>query len=514
MIAWETQVSRDIAIDQAKDMAHSINEMTLAGLTGMMITGTVGQRDVFLDQIKELAAVRDLRVIRGPAVVKQFGPGKGDEAQTRDDLERGALADGKPRIEIENSPTLGENLRIVYPALASPHYLGKNCMMCHIVPEHTPLGLVSMRISLAKTNESVDSFRNQCIVFAMLISLPLLLVVFLFIRRFVTRPLLSMEHGLAELAKGEGDLTRRLDAKNKDEIGRTAERFNQMLSTIADLVRQVSASAAAVSTSAHKLSASAANLSAGSSQQTGQSNKAAGAVDELAGHISDIADNAGQVHQRSDQSLERAEQGRKSLGELQHNIGQVEDTVKVMAQAESDLMSSTAAITDMTRQVREIADQTNLLALNASIEAARAGENGRGFAVVADEVRKLAEKSAISAKEIDTVTQALNQRSEMVRQTVVTSLDYLTSSRTSADHVAKVLDAANISAAEVRDGLKQIVSVTVQQQQISGAVSSNIDSIATSARDNDLAIQHAVAEASELEKLASRLHELVSRFHV
>ena len=40
----------------------------------MMITGTVAQRDVF-DQIKELSAVRDLRVLRGEAVSKAYGPG-------------------------------------------------------------------------------------------------------------------------------------------------------------------------------------------------------------------------------------------------------------------------------------------------------------------------------------------------------------------------------------------------------------------------------------------------------
>ena len=51
MIVWETRVNRDMAIEQAKDFAGTVNEMTMAGLTGMMITGTVAQRDVFLDQI-------------------------------------------------------------------------------------------------------------------------------------------------------------------------------------------------------------------------------------------------------------------------------------------------------------------------------------------------------------------------------------------------------------------------------------------------------------------------------
>ena len=53
MIAWETRVTRDMAIEQAKDFAATVNEMTMAGLTGMMITGTVAQREVFIDKIKE-----------------------------------------------------------------------------------------------------------------------------------------------------------------------------------------------------------------------------------------------------------------------------------------------------------------------------------------------------------------------------------------------------------------------------------------------------------------------------
>jgi HAMP domain-containing protein len=85
-----------------------------------------------------------------------------------------------------------------------------------------------MRISLEKPYASVAQFRNQSILFAVA-SLPLMLVVFLFIRRFVTRPLQAMAGGLAELAKGEGDLTRRLEVKHQDEIGKTAGLFNQML---------------------------------------------------------------------------------------------------------------------------------------------------------------------------------------------------------------------------------------------------------------------------------------------
>ncbi len=95
MIFWESHVNRQTAIGQAREFSLSMHEATMAGLTGMMLTGTVGQREIFLDQIKQLSIIRDLRVIRGENVSKLFGPGNAKDAGPTDDVERQVLASGK-----------------------------------------------------------------------------------------------------------------------------------------------------------------------------------------------------------------------------------------------------------------------------------------------------------------------------------------------------------------------------------------------------------------------------------
>ena len=126
-----------------------------------------------------------------------------------------------------------------------------------------------------------------------------MLIVFLFIRRFVIRPARRDVRRTGRTGKGEGDLTRRLKVASEDEIGRTASLFNRMLATVADLVRQVSSSAAEVSTSARDLSAEAQRVARGSRQQNDQSIEAAAAVEALGSNIGNIASSTESVHQLS-----------------------------------------------------------------------------------------------------------------------------------------------------------------------------------------------------------------------
>jgi methyl-accepting chemotaxis protein len=512
MIVWETSVNRETAIAQAQDFSRSIHEMTMAGLTGMMITGTVGQREVFLDQIAQLSIIKDLHVGRADAVAQQFGP---DTKDTRglDALEKQVMQSGKPYVAVQADGD-SEFLRVVTPALASKNYLGKNCTMCHTVPEGTVLGVVSMKVSLDKVNADLASFRLKVIAAAAAACLVLLAIIYLFTHHFVTTPLQVLTQGLADIANGEGDLTRRLPVKGQDEIGQASAVFNRMMENFCSLVRQVNQSSGQVSGKAHELSASALQLADSSHQQNEKSLEAASSVEQLVSSIASISQSAGRVQHQSQESLQRAEEGTRSLQQLLGQMRNVEDTVKTMAGSVNDFVLNTEKINSMTREVKDIAEQTNLLALNAAIEAARAGEQGRGFAVVADEVRKLAEKSSRSASEIDAITETLASQSVKVRQAIDEGVGHLASSQQAVTTVADILQAANGSVTEVGYGLDAIAAATDQQRRVSGDVAANIEAIAAMAQDNNSSVERTAAAAQSLEQLADQLQGTVGRFKV
>jgi len=235
MLAWAVQAQREATIAQARDFAQSVNQVTLGGLTAMMITGTSAQRNVFLDQIEHANSVDSLHVVRGAAVVAQFGPGNASE-RPGDDLERLALADGVPVFEVREAHG-HEVLKAVMPAVASHDLLGRNCIGCHNVREGTVLGAVSLEIDLDHANAVVAQFRRGLLGVALLLFVALALLTWLALGRWLARPLQALAHNLDDIARGDANLAHRLPAAGRDEIADASAAFNRVLEKAAELLR-------------------------------------------------------------------------------------------------------------------------------------------------------------------------------------------------------------------------------------------------------------------------------------
>lgn len=222
MIYWAYVEQKSNAVEQAQEFALSVHQMTMASLTGMMITGTVDQRAVYLDQVKSTDNIKALEVIRGPGVSQQFGPGIVlERAQSPDEI--AAFSTAKPVFHVNQAAGF---ITAAIPAIAQKNYLGKDCLGCHTDKEGDVLGVVSMKISLEHVNAQAREFIWKIAGAALALSVPFMLFVYFFVARAVSRPLHTVLDVFEEI--GKGNYENRIEIVHEDEIGKLMRDLNAM----------------------------------------------------------------------------------------------------------------------------------------------------------------------------------------------------------------------------------------------------------------------------------------------
>jgi methyl-accepting chemotaxis protein len=510
MIGWATMQQRETAIDQARDFSQSVHRMTMASLTGMMLTGTVAQRALYLDQVRQSEDVRELRVIRGEGVSKQYGPGEAAEG-TADAVEQQVLQSAKPYFQVVEDKE-GESLRAVIPALAQKNYLGKDCLMCHIVPEGTVLGAVSMRISLNKVNSTVREFSMQIIAVALVLMVPVILFIYWFINRSISLPLKQVSTSLCDIAEGEGDLTRRLTVEGKDEISEISEVFNVFMDKLQSIIREVQESAKQVLVTTNQLAEVSAQVAANSQVQSSEAYSMAAQVEIMTYNIDGVASQAEEVQTVSTQSSELSVHGGEVIHNAASEMNKITEAVSESSNIIQDLGQQSDQISAIVSTIKEIADQTNLLALNAAIEAARAGEQGRGFAVVADEVRKLAERTANSTQEITAMIGKIQHGTRLAIGSMESGVARVGEGTALARQAGEAINQIQSGVRQVVDAVSEISVALKEQSQTNAENAHKVESIARLSEENSQAFQRTAETIQGLEQLADNLQSVVGRF--
>jgi methyl-accepting chemotaxis protein len=325
-------------------------------------------------------------------------------------------------------------------------------------------------------------------------------------------PFSQLAEMLAEIGKGGGDLTRRLDDSRQDEAGTMAGGYNQFVSHLSDLLQQVSNTGNELASAIEQIESQAKSMESEINEQVSRVEQIATAMHEMgmtAEEIAGSANNAAQSAQAADSTVQ---QGNDSVVQTISSVTDMSDQLNSTSVMITQLAEDARSIDTVVEVIRSVSEQTNLLALNAAIEAARAGEQGRGFAVVADEVRTLASRSHDSTEEIKNIIEKLQAKTEEVVAAIAYSTELSTNSQTEAGHSGKHLESISESIVIMNDMNLQIATATGEQSNVVGEINPHVTAVADISRANSDIVQQTSLACSELREKTMHLNELVSRF--
>ena len=320
----------------------------------------------------------------------------------------------------------------------------------------------------------------------------------------VIRGIMGNIHGVIEslqaIARGDGDLTRRVNVDSNDEIGEMIKLFNGFLDKLQGTIRQIIDAASPLGQMSKDLYRLTQGSEENAKSQQGHTDSIGRDIQTMTSSIQEVAQRSQQASQEAGAASRQADTARQNIGSLSSSISDLGSSVMGAVQAMEQLEEETQQVGSVLTVIRSIAEQTNLLALNAAIEAARAGEQGRGFAVVADEVRNLAQKTAASTAEIQQIIQRLQNSANGVLNVMTANGEKAQASIERSVEATQILEAIAQAVGQINELNAGIARFTQEQIGLSSSIQ----------QDTQVLQQDAQATAHGAEATARLGEQLVS----
>ena len=356
------------------------------------------------------------------------------------------------------------------------------------------------------------------------------LMIGLFVKRSITRPVDDLVEVAKDIAQGEGDLTKRLSASESGELGQLSGWFNSFLQRLSDLIIEIKDFASNIEHASQEIASGNKDLSERTHRQSAALQQTASSMEQMNSIIQNSAEDARKAYERTQETQTNVDENRTNLLNVvqdtiqtnQEMLSNVQETNHRVVDGMAEISSNSEKMAGIVTLMNDIAFQTNLLALNASVEAARAGEHGKGFAVVATEVRKLASRSAKASEEIGGLVETNLKSVSAGQGTVEEGGRSLEERRLKVESMLSSLqESSNDSLTHIQNAFRELADVmenikTASEEQAKGVgeVNQAIADMERLTQENATLVEQNSAASHSMANDTSSLTRLLKAFQV
>ncbi len=312
------------------------------------------------------------------------------------------------------------------------------------------------------------------------------------------RELIAYIQGVAKAMEslGQGDVMVQVAPRSEHDV--LSQNFNKAVDGMCAAIRAIARNAEAPGDSSKELSAVSQQMANNAEETEVQAHTVSAASEQVNHNIETVATGSEEM------SLNIKEIA-KSAAKAAEVAAEAVLTAEVTNATIVKLGESSAEIGNVVKVITSVAEQTNLLALNATIEAARAGEAGKGFAVVANEVKELAKATAKATEDIGRKIEAIQSDSQGAVEAISEISMVINQINEIQGSIASAMQEQGATTGEIGRNVSEASKSTADIVQ-------SIGDVAQAAQSTTVGAANMQTAAGELARMAADLQKLVKLF--
>lgn len=311
-----------------------------------------------------------------------------------------------------------------------------------------------------------------------------------------------------------GDLTGVLAVNGNEHIDHLASGVKQMIGNLHTLVQELQQSG-------HQVSSSVVDIATTAKQQEATVAEQAATTHEIMSSSKTISQTAQQLLTTMNQVSQVAQESTEAANNGHHALIRMEQTLQDIGTASGEINSKLSVLNEKANNINsvitiinKVADQTNLLSLNAAIEAEKAGEYGAGFSVVASEIRRLSDQTTEATWDIE---QTVKEMQSAVSAGVIGMDLFAEKMRRGVDDAHQVGEQLGRIIAHIETLVPQFHTVhTAMHAQTESAqqISEAMEQLGEAAQQTAESLRTSNRSIQQLNQIAHILNDKVSFFNV